>query len=174
MKEKVRKILVVIDMQKDFIDGSLGTKEAQAIVENVVKKIGTYDTKNVYATRDTHQENYLETSEGKKLPVEHCIEGTDGWEIVDEIAAALQEKNAVILDKPTFGYLGWDSLDEYDEVELVGTCTDICVVSNALILKAKFPDLTVKVRPSLCAGTSVENHNAAIAVMACCQVEILD
>lgn len=116
----------------------------------------------------------MESSEGKKLPIPHCIKGTDGWEIVAEIAAALQEKNAVVLDKPTFGYLDWDLLDGYDEVELVGTCTDICVVSNALILKAKFPDLIIKVIPSLCAGTSVENHNAAIAVMACCQVELLD
>ena len=169
----MKKALIVIDMQKDFVDGSLANAAAQAIVSPIADYVKRYDG-DVIATRDTHAENYMESSEGKKLPIPHCIQGTDGWEIVDEIAAALQEKNAVILDKPTFGYLGWDLLNGYDEVELVGTCTDICVVSNALILKAKFPDLTVKVRPSLCAGTSVENHNAAIAVMACCQVEILD
>ena len=169
----MKKALIVIDMQKDFVDGSLANASAQAIVSPIADYVKGYDG-DVIATRDTHAENYIESSEGKKLPIPHCIQGTDGWEIVDEIAAALQEKNAVILDKPTFGYLGWELLNGYDEVELVGTCTDICVVSNALILKAKFPDLTVKVRPSLCAGTSVENHNAAIAVMACCQVEILD
>ena len=169
----MKKALIVIDMQKDFVDGSLANAAAQAIVSPIADYVKRYDG-DVIATRDTHAENYMESSEGKKLPIPHCIQGTDGWEIVDEIAAALQEKNAVILDKPTFGYLGWDLLNGYDEVELVGTCTDICVVSNALILKAKFPDLTVQVRPSLCAGTSVENHNAAIAVMACCQVEILD
>ena len=169
----MKKSLIVIDMQKDFVDGSLANAAAQAIVSPIAEYVKHYNG-DVIATRDTHTEYYMESAEGKKLPVPHCIQGTDGWEIVDEIAAALKTKNAVILDKPTFGYLGWDMLASYDEVELIGTCTDICVVSNALILKAKFPDLTVKVKPSLCAGTSTENHNAAIAVMACCQVEILD
>lgn len=169
----MKKALIVIDMQKDFVDGSLANTEAQAIVSPIAEYVRNYEG-DVIATRDTHAEDYMESAEGKKLPVPHCIQGTDGWEIVDEIATALKTKNAVILDKPTFGYLGWDLLGEYDEVELIGTCTDICVVSNALILKAAFPDLTVKVKPSLCAGTSVENHNAAITVMGCCQVEILD
>lgn len=176
VKEKVRKILVVIDMQKDFIDGSLGTKEAQAIVENVVKKIGTYDTKNVYATRDTHQENYLETSEGKKLPVEHCIEGTDGWEINAEVAAALGD--AVIVNKPTFGSIVLADLlqEENDreelEIELIGLCTDICVVSNALLLKAAMPEISISVDASCCAGVTPESHEAALTTMQMCQIAV--
>ena len=168
----MKKALIVIDMQKDFVDGALANPDAQAIVSGVAEYVKAYDG-DVIATRDTHQENYMQTAEGKKLPVPHCIENTDGWQIADEISAALQARKAMILNKPTFGYLGWGMLGEYDEAELVGTCTDICVVSNALVLKAMFPDLIVKVNAPLCAGTTKENHEAALAVMACCQVEIL-
>lgn len=167
----MKKVLIVIDMQKDFVDGSLANQAAQEIVTPITEYIRAFDGK-VIATRDTHETEYLTTAEGKRLPVEHCIKGTDGWKIMDEIAAALQERNAVILDKPTFGYLGWGMLGEYDEAVLIGTCTDICVVSNALILKAMFPDLNVKVVENLCAGTTKENHSAALQVMRCCQVDV--
>lgn len=167
----MKKVLIVIDMQKDFVDGSLANQAAQEIVTPIAEYIRAFDGK-VIATRDTHETEYLTTAEGKRLPVEHCIKGTDGWKIMDEIAAALQERNAVILDKPTFGYLGWGMLGEYDEAVLIGTCTDICVVSNALILKAMFPDLNVKVVGNLCAGTTKENHSAALQVMRCCQVDV--
>lgn len=168
----MKKALIVIDMQKDFVDGTLANPDAQAIVRPIANYVLAYDGA-VIATRDTHTENYLDTAEGKKLPVAHCIQGTEGWEIVPEIAEALRAKNALILDKPTFGYLGWGVIGEFEEVELVGTCTDICVVSNALILKAMFPDLVVTVNAALCAGTTKENHDAALAVMRCCQVEVL-
>lgn len=167
----MKKVLIVIDMQKDFVDGSLANQAAQEIVTPIAEYIRAFDGK-VIATRDTHGTEYLTTAEGKHLPVEHCIKGTDGWKITDKIAAALQERNAVILDKPTFGYLGWGMLGEYDEAVLIGTCTDICVVSNALILKAMFPDLNVKVVGKLCAGTTKENHSAALQVMRCCQVDV--
>lgn len=167
----MKKVLIVIDMQKDFVDGSLANQAAQEIVTPIAEYIRAFDGK-VIATRDTHGTEYLTTAEGKRLPVEHCIKGTGGWKITDEIATALQERNAVILDKPTFGYLGWGMLGEYDEAVLIGTCTDICVVSNALILKAMFPDLNVKVVGKLCAGTTKENHSAALQVMRCCQVDV--
>ena len=169
----MKKALIVIDMQKDFVDGSLANPMAQAIVSPIADYVTRYEGA-VIATRDTHKDDYLHSAEGKKLPVPHCIKDTDGWQIADEIASALRAKNALILDKPTFGYLGWGMLGEFDEVELVGTCTDICVVSNALVLKAMFPDLAVKVNAPLCAGTTEENHNAALQVMRCCQVEILE
>ena len=129
----MKKALIVIDMQKDFVDGALANVDAQAIVTPIAERVLRYDG-DIIATRDTHGENYLSSPEGKKLPVPHCIQGTDGWEIVTEIAAALEKRKALVLDKPTFGYLGWDCLADYDEVEMVGTCTDICVVSNALRL----------------------------------------
>lgn len=172
----MRKILVVIDMQKDFIDGALGTEEARAIVGNVVRKIGRYATKDIYATRDTHGENYLETSEGKHLPVPHCIEGTPGWELQDEVADAL--KGAVIVNKPTFGSIVLADLlqEENDreelEIELVGLCTDICVVSNALLLKAAIPEIRISVDASCCAGVTPESHRAALSTMKMCQIEI--
>lgn len=167
----MKKALIVIDMQNDFVSGSLANEQAQAIVSPIAAYVNDFDG-DVIATRDTHGENYLSTAEGRYLPVVHCVHGTLGWQIADEIHGALIHRNAIILDKPTFGYLGWE-LSAYDEIELVGTCTDICVVSNALIIKAKFPNLTVKVHASLCAGTSIENHNAALKTMACCQVQIL-
>ena len=169
----MKKALIVIDMQTDFVNGALANADAQAIVTPIAEYITAFDG-DIVATRDTHSEEYLSSPEGKKLPVPHCIKGTDGWEITPEILSALTKRNALILDKPTFGYLGWDCLSVYDEVELVGTCTDICVVSNALILKAKFPALTVKINAKLCAGTTTENHLAALQTMRMCQCEVLD
>lgn len=165
----MKKTLIVVDMQNDFIDGSLGTKEAQQIVENVKKKIALYKKEGaeIIFTRDTHQKNYLDTNEGKHLPVEHCMEGTDGWKIAD----GLEVPGAIYIDKPNFGYLNWK---EYalEEVELVGLCTDICVVSNALIIKATYPEIKVSVDASCCAGVTPESHKAALTTMKMCQVEV--
>ena len=169
----MKKALVVIDMQKDFLGGALKNPDAQKIVPLIVEEILQFEG-TVYATKDTHGENYMDTAEGKKLPVPHCIKGTDGHEIDEDIQAALDKRSAVILEKPTFGFLDWSVLKGYDEITLVGTCTDICVVSNALILKATYPETIIKTIPALCAGTSKENHDAAIAVMRCCQVEIVE
>lgn len=166
----MKKTLIVVDMQKDFIDGALGTKEAVAIVENVKKKIAEYQAAGaeIIFTRDTHQADYLNTNEGKHLPVEHCIEGTDGW----KIAEGLEVPGAIYIDKPTFGYLNWADY-KLEEVEMVGLCTDICVVSNALIIKANYPEIRVTVDASCCAGVTPESHNAALTTMKMCQVEII-
>lgn len=168
----MRKVLLVIDMQNDFVSGALQNPDAQSIVDGIVKRIEAFDGE-VIATRDTHEEDYLSTTEGKHLPVKHCVKGTWGWEIVPEIASALKKRNAVIIDKPTFGYTDWSILQDATETEMVGTCTDICVVSNALIIKAQHPDLDLRVRKDLCAGTTKENHDSALNVMACCQVKIV-
>ncbi len=164
------KTLLVIDMQNDFIDGSLGTKEAVAIVDKVKAKIEEYRTNGdrVIFTRDTHHENYMDTNEGKHLPVVHCIEGTEGWQIREGLAF----DGAEIIDKPSFGYTNWKTYD-FEEVEIIGLCTDICVVSNALIIKALFPEIRVCVDPACCAGVTPESHEAAIKTMQMCQVEIL-
>ena len=170
----MKKILIVVDMQNDFIDGALGTKEAEAIVDNVVKKIGEYPKDCIYATRDTHQENYLNTQEGRNLPVVHCVEGTKGWELNDKVAEAL--KGAVIVNKPSFGspaladMMAVEAMSEEIEIELVGLCTDICVVSNAMLLKARLPEVKVSVDPSCCAGVTPESHQAALTTMQMCQV----
>lgn len=174
----MRKLLVVVDMQKDFINGSLGTREAEGIVERVAEEIGKYKKEDVFATRDTHKENYLETQEGKKLPVVHCVEGTDGWEIDKQIAEALQ--GAEVIDKPTFGSLKLAekiakiAKQEEIEVTLVGLCTDICVVSNALLIKAYLPEVPIRVIASCCAGVTPESHRAALATMKMCQIEIVE
>lgn len=172
----MRKILVVVDMQNDFIDGSLGTSEAVSIVPNVINKIKEYDVKDIFATRDTHQREYMSTQEGKYLPVEHCIEGTDGWQIRAEIADQL--KGATVVDKPTFGSVKLAEMikeiseKEDIEIELVGLCTDICVVSNALMLKAYMPEVKVSVDASCCAGVTQEKHLAALETMRSCQIQI--
>lgn len=166
----MKKTLIVVDMQNDFIHMALGTKEAAAIVPNVKAKIDEY-VKNgdeIIYTRDTHTENYLETPEGKKLPVVHCVKGTKGW----EIAEGLYVDGCKIIDKPQFGWLNWKD-ENFEEVEIVGLCTDICVVSNALIIKAAFPDATVKVDKTCCAGVTVESHNAALTTMQMCQIDII-
>ena len=172
----MRKILVVIDMQNDFIDGSLGTAEAQAIVGQVKEKIRSYEAENIFATRDTHGAEYLQTSEGRHLPVEHCIRGTKGWEIRENIAGEMPK--AVIVDKPTFGSVKLAGLlkevseKEEIQVELVGLCTDICVVSNALLLKAYMPEVRILVDSSCCAGVTPGSHEAALATMRMCQIEV--
>lgn len=174
----MQKILVVIDMQNDFIDGALGTLEAQAIVGDVVRKIQGYKGQKVFATRDTHEEDYLETSEGRHLPVPHCIRGTKGWEIRKEVAKALEETGAEVIDKPTFGSealgerLRKLAQKEEIEIEIVGLCTDICVVSNALLIKAKMPETSIKVDASCCAGVTPESHEAALLTMKMCQIEL--
>ena len=166
------KLLVVVDMQKDFIDGALGSKEAVAIVGNVKAKIAEYKKNGdrIIFTRDTHQENYLETSEGKKLPVVHCVEGTEGWQIPEDI----DDKDCMHIDKPNFGWTGWNTIEMngIDEIELVGLCTDICVVSNALILKATYPDIKIMVDADCCAGVTPETHDAALLTMKMCQIDV--
>ncbi len=169
------KVLIVVDMQNDFIDGSLGTKEAEAIVGNVEKKIREWDGL-VVATRDTHSPKYLMTQEGRNLPVEHCIEGTKGWEINPIIQVALDEKNAQTVNKPTFGSVPLAMMlmqCGVSEIQLVGLCTDICVVSNALLLKANMPEVPISVDASCCAGVTPEKHAAAIETMKSCQINIL-
>lgn len=168
----MKKALIVIDMQNDFITGTLANEMAKKIVAPIVRRIDCFRG-NVFATRDTHGKNYLSTPEGRELPITHCVKDTNGWQIQKDIAHALEFKNATIVDKPTFGSLNWDFLQDFTEVELVGTCTDICVVSNALILKAMFPEMHVKVNAPLCAGTSPKNHESALQVMRCCQVEVI-
>lgn len=172
----MKRILVVVDMQNDFIDGALGTKEAVGIVGNVLNKIQTYPADCIYATRDTHDTNYLKTSEGRYLPVEHCIKGSNGWEIREEIAKAMPQ--AVVIDKPAFGSpelvdkLWKESRKEEIEIELIGLCTDICVVTNALLLKTGLPDTRICVDASCCAGVTPESHEAALLTMQMCQIEI--
>mgnify|MGYP002438237850 CR=1 FL=1 len=170
MGNNTKKTLIVVDMQNDFIDGALGTKEAVAIVENVKAKIREYADRGdeIIFTRDTHYEDYMETNEGRHLPVPHCIEETEGW----EIAAGLEVPGAIYINKTSFGYTGWGDFDLQD-VEMVGLCTDICVVSNALIIKALYPEINVKVDAKCCAGVSPESHEAALTTMAMCQVDII-
>ena len=165
----MKKTLIVVDMQNDFIDMALGTKEAVAIVPRVKAKIEEYlkNGDEIIYTRDTHGENYLETPEGKKLPVPHCIKGTKGWEIADGLYA----EGKKIIDKPNFGWPNWKD-EELEEVEIIGLCTDICVVSNALIIKATFPNANVKVDAACCAGVTPETHNAALATMKMCQIDV--
>lgn len=167
------RLLIVVDMQNDFIDGALGTKEAVAIVENVKKKIAEYKNNGdrIIFTRDTHQTDYLQTSEGKKLPVEHCIENTDGWQVAEGVEDTAYEH----INKPNFGWTGWSDMDmeDVESIELIGLCTDICVVSNALILKAAYPDMPITVDASCCAGVTPESHNAALLTMKMCQVDII-
>lgn len=166
----MKKTLIVVDMQNDFIDEALGTKEAVAIVPNVKKKIEEYAANGdgIIFTRDTHSEDYLETPEGKKLPVKHCIKGTHGWEIAD----GLYVEGSKIIDKPNFGWPDWKN-ESLEKVEIIGLCTDICVVSNALIIKASFPDAEVSVDSSCCAGVTPETHAAALATMKMCQIDII-
>lgn len=169
----MKKVLIVVDMQNDFIDGTLGSKEARAIVPNVKKKIEEYKARGdqIIFTRDTHFDNYLETSEGKLLPVEHCIRNTHGWQIADGLEVAGSD----CIDKDTFGYLHWAC--EYDmntyEIEILGLCSDICVVSNALILKASYPNAKITVDASCCAGVTPESHKAALITMKMCQINVV-
>lgn len=174
----MKKILIVVDMQKDFVDGALGTAEAVAIVPRVAEKIRSFDG-DVIVTLDTHGEDYMNTSEGRNLPVPHCIRGTAGWEPDTQIQAALDKRVYTVIEKPTFGSVELPDFirDNYDadgfEIELVGLCTDICVVSNALLLKANFPEAPIIADASLCAGVTPESHEAALLTMKMCQIEII-
>ena len=170
-------ILVVVDMQNDFIDGALGTPEAVAIVPKVMVKMMNFDGL-VLATRDTHGEDYLETQEGKNLPVKHCIKGSHGWEIKEEIQQLLISQP---IDKPTFGSeaLGKvlkdlnNDVEPIDSITLVGLCTDICVIANAMLLKAFLPEVPIMVDASCCAGVTPESHERALEAMKACQIEII-
>ena len=174
----MRKILIVIDMQNDFIDAALGTKEAVAIVEKVKEKIRSFEASDEIATMDTHGEDYMQTQEGKYLPVPHCIKGSDGWKIRPDIAELLEE--AKIYEKPTFGSTALaEDLKELSgkeeiELELIGLCTDICVVSNALLLKAMMPEVQISVDASCCAGVTPEKHEAALETMRSCQIRVVN
>ena len=169
------KVLVVVDMQNDFIDGALGTPEATAIVDNVARKIAGHEGPVIF-TRDTHGADYRMTQEGRNLAIEHCIKGSKGWEISSKLPVADDTK---IIDKPTFGSkelaLYLESLNEkekIDEIEVIGVCTEICVISNVLLIKAFLPEVPISVDPSCCAGIMPENHEYALAVMKMCQVTV--
>ena len=173
----MKKFLVVVDMQKDFVDGALGSKEAVAIVPNVVKKINEFEGE-IFVTYDTHFENYMDTNEGKNLPVPHCIKGTAGFELNDEVEKALEGKDFTKVEKITFGsvdlpkIVGAAANGEDFTVELIGLCTDICVVSNALLLKANYPEMNIGVDAACCAGVTPESHDAALTTMKMCQIEV--
>lgn len=165
--------LVVVDMQKDFIDGALGTAEAVKIVPRVKEYIESFDGCVVF-TRDTHNDDYMNTQEGKNLPVPHCIKGTEGWKICEELAPLAEGKK--IFDKPTFGstelaaYLVFQG--DAESVTLIGLCTDICVISNAFLIKANLPEVNVSVVETCCAGVTPESHANALEAMKMCQIEV--
>lgn len=173
----MKEYLVVVDMQKDFVDGALGTKEAVAIVPAVAEKIRSFQGR-IYVTYDTHFENYMETAEGKKLPVPHCIRLTEGWMLDKTVQEALDGKDYTPVEKITFGSVDLpgmireDAAGEDFTVELIGLCTDICVVSNALLLKAHFPEKEIQVDAVCCAGVTPQTHDAALATMRCCQITV--
>ena len=162
------KYLIVVDMQNDFITGTLGSKLAEAIVSKVVEKVKNYDGKVIF-TRDTHFADYMQTQEGRKLPVEHCIKDTDGWQICDELKPFVND----VVDKITFGSVDLPKMiTDADEIELCGLCTDICVISNAVILKATYPEVKITVDSTCCAGVSLESHNTALDAMKAVQIEV--
>lgn len=168
------KYLIIVDMQKDFITGSLGSELAEKIVPAVVEKVKNFTGKVIF-TRDTHFDDYMQTQEGEKLPVQHCIKDTDGWQICDELKVYAD----TVVDKITFGSIDLpgvlkDCGEEIDEIELCGLCTDICVISNAMILKASFPETKIVVDGKCCAGVSVESHKTALEAMKAVQIEIID
>lgn len=179
----MKKLLIIIDMQNDFIDGSLANKDAQSIVEPITRLVKNWDGDIIF-TRDTHFDNYLNTLEGKYLPVPHCNFRTSGWNINSMIsnAASMNEKcNTKYINKVAFGFFGWDDYliypnkkHIYDEIYICGTCTDICVVSNALIMKSILTETPIKIYGNLCAGTTKEKHEAALEVMRNCQCEVID
>lgn len=171
-----KKVLIVIDMQKDFLTGALANEEAQKITADIRNRIEEYIREElpVFFTRDTHGNDYMETQEGRMLPVPHCIRGTDGWQIADELREYAPEDR--VLDKRSFGcvdlpdWLAENLGGEPEEIELCGVCTDICVISNAMILKAAFPETKIKVKGALCAGVTPESHQTALAAMTSCQI----
>lgn len=174
----MRHFLIVVDMQRDFVDGALGSPEAQAIVPAAVRKIGQFDGA-VFATLDTHYDDYMQTAEGAKLPVPHCIKGTDGWRLHPPIADALEKKGSTLIEKNTFGSTALPGAilraanGEPFTLEVIGLCTDICVVSNALMLKAYFPEAPIAVDASCCAGVTPALHEAALQTMRSCQIDVV-
>lgn len=173
----MKKLLIVVDMQTDFVTGALGTKEAQAIVPMVAEKIqkAKEEGTDVIFTLDTHEENYLDTQEGKQLPVPHCIKNTEGWMLVPELRPLAG--GCMSVEKPTFGSTRLAHIvgrAGYDEIELIGLCTDICVISNAMILKASVPETPISVDASCCAGVTPESHANALAAMKMCQITITE
>lgn len=171
----MKKLLAVIDMQEDFISGALGTPEARAIVPAMAARIAAFDGDVVY-TRDTHTAAYLQTAEGQKLPVIHCVKDTPGWQLHPEVVRAGAGKTAAVIDKPTFGSLAlcdFAAQGGYDAIELVGLCTDICVISNALCLKARLWETPIAVRKACCAGVTPASHETALSAMAMCQIDIV-
>ena len=173
------KTLIIVDMQNDFITGPLGTPEARKVEDEIVEWLDHFPYNRILLTRDTHDEDYLGTKEGKKLPIIHCKEKTLGWEFSDKIMQAIKASNIhwFSIYKRTFGFCGWEDVPlrgrEDDEIDIVGVCTDICVISNALILKANYPEATIRVISSLCAGTTPEMHEKALDVMRSCQIEVI-
>ena len=174
----MKKFLIAVDIQKDFVDGALGTAEAAAMIPAAARKIKDFDGE-IFVTLDTHFGDYMDTAEGKKLPVPHCIKGTDGWQLNDEIAGALEGRDFAVVEKNTFGSVDLPGLvaeaagDEDFELELIGLCTDICVVSNALLLKASFPEVPIIVDAACCAGVTPELHEAALMTMRSCQIDVV-
>lgn len=174
----MKHFLIVVDIQRDFVDGALGTPEAVAMIENAAEKIRSFDG-DIFVTFDTHFENYMYTAEGRKLPVPHCIKGTPGWQLNETVATALEKKSYTPVEKLTFGSVDLPGMvkaatagEDFD-ITLIGLCTDICVVSNALILKASFPEKEIYVDPACCAGVTPDTHNAALDTMKMCQINIL-
>lgn len=173
MKEPV---LIVVDMQKDFVTGSLGTKEAERIVPAVLDKVRNFPGRVLF-TQDTHVPEYLETQEGRRLPVPHCIRGTDGWRLIDELEEWQRDHSAPVYEKDTFGStaLAQELAREargIQSIELIGLCTDICVVSNALMIKAFLPEIPISVDAACCAGVTPESHSAALRTMESCQIAV--
>lgn len=174
------KYLIVVDMQNDFTYGSLGSQEALAIIPAVVEKCKSYDLTKIIFTQDTHYSDYFNTLEGEKLPVKHCEKLTKGWEVISELQPYIADDFLNTVIKETFGYDKWSELfvncadDPNFEIEIVGVCTDICVVSNALALRAAFPDVKITVDASCCAGTSITNHIMALQVMKSCQIDVIN
>lgn len=180
-------LLIIVDMQNDFIDGSLGSKEAQEILPGVINRVNEYVDADIPIafTRDTHPKNYLNTFEGKHLPVKHCIKGTDGWLIADALnqAVCLDDDSIIFIDKPTFAYMNWPQVfntiaERFERgiysVELCGLCTDICVISNALVIRGWYHDMSIRVNADLCAGVTPERHKAALTVMQSCQIDVIN
>ena len=172
----MQNVLIVVDMQNDFIDGALGTKEAVAIVPNVLEKVKNFDG-TILFTRDTHEENYMETQEGKNLPVPHCIKGTQGWQIRQELE---ELRTTEAIDKVTFGsselpkkLLALHEENAIESITFVGLCTDICVISNVMVAKAFLPEVQLIVDSACCAGVTPESHNNALEAMKMCQVKIV-
>ena len=173
----MKKILVVVDMQNDFIDGALGTAQAVGILPRALELVRSFDGEVVF-TRDTHFENYLDTAEGRKLPVVHCIKDTDGWQIAAELEKERVARGARVFDKVTFGS---SELAEYirkcesdiEEIVIIGICTDICVISNAMLIKAAAPEIKITVDSSACAGVTPESHERALSAMKMCQIDVI-